>query len=219
MTTSLARGHIASLNEHALLCAAQGGDRRAQEELLHRYEPLVRHTVRRLQPSCRADSDDIAQEAWLGLLAAIRAWRPGTRTFPAFAARCVHNKTANALSTACARKHQVLSSALSLDRPPLQIDAPTPAVTKESWKQSALGELFPAPHADPASAVLVREQLDAVRAAWPTLSAKERAVLAGVLNGRSYRQLAAELSCTPKAIDHALRRARRKLAAEEALAA
>ena len=219
MTTSLARGHTASLHEHALLCAAQGGDRRAQEELLHRYEPLVRHTVRRLQPSCRADSDDIAQEAWLGLLGAIRAWQPGRRTFPAFAARCVHNKTANALSTACARKHQVLSSALSLDRPFAETAAPTPACTEEAWNQSALGELFPAPHADPASTILVREQLDAVRAAWPTLSAKERAVLAGVLGGRSYRQLAVELACTVKSIDHALRRARRKLAAEQALAA
>ena len=218
MTTSLARG-TASLHEHALLRAAQGGDRRAQEELLHRYEPLVRHTVRRLQPSCRADSDDIAQEAWLGLLAAIRAWQPGTRTFPALAVRCVHNKTANALSTACARKHQVLSSALSLDRPLAETAAPTPAVTEEAWNQSTFGELVPAPHADPASAVLVREQLDAVRAAWLTLSAKERAVLAGVLGGRSYRQLAAELACTVKAIDGALRRARRKLAAEEALAA
>ena len=41
MTTFLTRGHVASHNEQALLRAAQGGDRRAQEELLCRYEPLV----------------------------------------------------------------------------------------------------------------------------------------------------------------------------------
>jgi DNA-binding CsgD family transcriptional regulator len=71
----------------------------------------------------------------------------------------------------------------------------------------------------PVSPRIRNEQLDAVRTAWPTLSAKERVVLAGVLGGRSYRQLAADLFCTVKGIDCALRRARRKLAGEDAFAA
>jgi len=81
-----------------------------------------------------------------------------------------------------------------------------------------LGARLPS-HADTARDVLVREQLAAVRAVWPSLTEKERDVLAGVLNGRTYRQLAAELDCTLKSVDGALRRARRKLAAEEVLVA
>ena len=67
--------------------------------------------------------------------------------------------------------------------------------------------------------LLAREQLDRVRAALPTLTAKERAALTAVLNGKSHQQLADEQGTTSKAVALALRRARRKLAAEEALAA
>ena len=100
MTTSLARGHVASSHEHALLLAAQRGDRRAQEELLRRYEPLVGHIVRRLRLPCRCERADIAQEARIALLGAIRAWQPARGPFHPFAAHCVHTKTATALSTA-----------------------------------------------------------------------------------------------------------------------
>jgi DNA-directed RNA polymerase specialized sigma subunit len=96
MTTSLARGRTALLHEYALLRAAQHGDRCAQEELLRRNESLVRHQVRRLQLPCQFDRDEIAQEARLGLLRAIRAWQLVRGAFRAFAAQCVHNNTANA---------------------------------------------------------------------------------------------------------------------------
>jgi RNA polymerase sporulation-specific sigma factor len=216
MITSLTRGHAASDNELALLCAAQREDRRAQEELLRRYEPLVRHTVWRLHLPCRCDRDDIAQEARLALLRAIRAWQPERGPFCAFAAHCVRTKTASAVSAARARKHQPLSHALSLD---WCIDSSPGRLHEEGVPTYSLATRIAAQgDDDPARAVLVREQLDAVRAAWPTLSEKERDVLAGVLDGRTYRQLAAELDCTLKAIDGALRRARRKLAVAEVLA-
>jgi RNA polymerase sigma factor (sigma-70 family) len=212
MTTSLARGHVASSHEHALLLAAQRGDRRAQEELLRRYEPLVGHIVRRLRLPCRCERADIAQEARIALLGAIRAWQPARGPFHSFAAHCVHTKTATALSTARTHKHQLLSRALSLDcTPPLTV-SPTPV--------SDLASPTPAgAHGDPVSVLLVHEQLTALRAAWPTLTAKERAVLSGVLNGKSHRQLAIELACTAKTVGRALRRARRKLASQDVLAA
>ncbi len=73
--------------------------------------------------------------------------------------------------------------------------------------------------ADPVATLLVREQLAGVLAALSTLSAKERSLVAGALNGKSHQQLADELGSTRRAVETALRRARRKLAAEEALAA
>jgi RNA polymerase sporulation-specific sigma factor len=215
MTTSQTRGCTASLHTHALLCAAQGGDRRALEELLHRYEPLVAHAVGGFRRTSHTDSEDIAQEARLGLLAAIRAWQPARGPFPAFAARCVHNKVITALHIARTRKHEVLNQALSLDCAAPLVASRYPlsegSLTRAGWQPPA--------HSDPVRDVLVRERLDAVRATWPTLSDKQRSVLAGVLNGRSYRQLATELDCTVKAIDGALRRARRNLTAGQPVAA
>jgi FixJ family two-component response regulator len=67
--------------------------------------------------------------------------------------------------------------------------------------------------------VIAREQLDAVIAARRTMTACERQVLAGMLNDKSQRQLAAELGCSRKTVMLAQHSARERLAAHQALAA
>ena len=54
----------------------QHDDRATRKDLLRRFEPLVQRVVWKLRPPLGYDRDDLAQEARLGLLAAIRAWRP-----------------------------------------------------------------------------------------------------------------------------------------------
>jgi len=208
MTTFVARGPAASLHERALLVAAQRGNRCAQEELLRRYEPLVRATVRRLRLPARVDRDDIAQEARVGLLAAIRGWRPERGPFPAFAARCVRNQTMKALNTAGAEKHKLLSCALSLHSAPIGMPNPED-------QDGPTHELdVPSRFAQPESTVIAREQLAAVCAGLTVLTSKERIALSGMLNGRSHRELADAQGVTIKAVSLALRRARDKLARE-----
>ena len=132
-------------------------------------------------------------------MGAIRAWEPARGPFYPFAVHCVYTKTASALAAARARKHEPLSRASSLDYSALGIsDDPdirgaihSPLLWLEAVPSSIDGQ--PTAHTDPLSAVLVREQLAAVRAASRTLTDKERAVLGGVLGGKSYRQLASEL--------------------------
>ena len=218
MTAPHARGHAASLHECALLHAAQHDDRRAQEELLRRYEPLVRATVRRLRLPCRCDRVDITQEARIGLLGAIRAWQPTRGPFRAFAAGCARAQVIKALDSAGARKHQVLSRALSLE---VTVRAQTPRDAGEVRCSSPFHQLVEATsrRADPVATLLAREQLGGMLAALPALTLKERAALIGVLNGKSQQQLADEQGSTRKAVKAALRRARDKLAVNEALAA
>ena len=218
MTTSHARGHAASLHERALLDAAQHDDRRAEEELLRRYEPLIHATVRRLRLPTRCDCRDIAQEARIGLLGAIRAWQPTRGPFRAFAAHCARAQVIKALDTAGARKHQLLSCALSLDA---AAQVQTPPDTGEVRWASPLHQLVRTTSRlfDPVTTLLAREQLDGVLAALPALTVKEHAALTGMLNGKSQQQLANEQGSTRKAVKAALRRARDKLAVQEALAA
>jgi RNA polymerase sporulation-specific sigma factor len=117
MNSSVIRRGGAGAARDRLLEAARHGDLGAQEELVRRYEPLVQRVVwkLRLPPGC--DREDLAQEARVGLLSAIQAWRPERGPFPAFADRCVTNQALLALQAACAHKHQVLSLAISLDSP------------------------------------------------------------------------------------------------------
>ena len=200
-----------------LLEAAQRGELGAQEELVRRYEPLVQRVVWKLRLARGCDREDLAQEARIGLLAAIRAWRPERGPFPAFADRCATNQALLALQAACARKHQVLSLAISLDSPHEH-----PASLANGGRAPALLDTLAAPpdtRADPEARLLVLEQLASVLRALPTLTPSERAALALALNGHSYTRLAPTLGGTPKAASQAAYRARRKLAAAVARAA
>ena len=200
-----------------LLEAAQRGDRFAQEELVRRYEPLVQRVVwtLRLPPGC--EREDLAQEARLGLLAAIRAWRPERGPFPAFADRCVSNQALLALKATSARKHQVLSLAASLELPPVPHANPS-----GDCRAPALLDTLAArrdARTDPELRLLVHEQLMSVLRALPALTDSERAGLAMALNGQSPVRLAATLPGSPHAASQAAHRARRKLAAAVAQAA
>jgi RNA polymerase sigma factor (sigma-70 family) len=193
-----------------LINAARRGDPAAERELLRRYEPLVQRVVwkLRLPPGC--ERDDLAQEARVGLVAAIRAWKPERGPFPAFADRCVSNQALLALETDYRHKHQVLSRAASLDA----------HIARDGFanvqRPISLLEVLPAPcdaRTDPEARLLVREQLSSVLRALPTLTASEHTALAGNLSGRSYQEMAPAPFATWRAAEHAAYRAIRKLAA------
>ena len=168
------RGAASARNR--LLEAAQHGDLDAHEQLARLYEPLVQRVVWKLKLPLGCEREDLAQEARVGLLAAIRAWRPERGPFPAFADRCVSNQALLALEATAAHKHQVLSRAISLDAPQdwrasPSHDRPSPALieTLAARRDTAT---------DPELRLLVHEQLTSVRRALPSLTASERAGLA-----------------------------------------
>jgi RNA polymerase sporulation-specific sigma factor len=193
-TTSAARGARASLHERSLLLAAQRHDRHAQEELLRRYQPLLRATVHRFRLPVGVDRDDVAQEARIGFLRAVDGWQPERGAFPAFARRCVRNQVLHALDSAGAEKHKLLSHAVSLD------------TTPEYARQG-----------DPEATVLAHEQLAALAMAMCALSDWERTALRASVNGIPHGEVAREHGATPRAVTLAARRGRRKLAARAPL--
>jgi RNA polymerase sigma factor (sigma-70 family) len=210
------RGAASARNR--LLETAQHGDLDALEQLARQYEPLVQRVVWKLKLPLGCEREDLAQEARVGLLTAIRAWRPERGPFPAFADRCVSNQALLALQATAAQKHQVLSRATPLDAPSQHRraspahDRPSPALieTLAARRDTAT---------DPELRVLVYEQLMSVRRALSSLTPSERAGLAMAVNGQSPTRLASTLPGSPHAASQAAHRARRKLAAALARAA
>lgn len=180
---------ISDVPDAELVMLAQAGDDRAFALLVARCEPMLRAQVARFRLS-RADAEDMAQEGLLGLLAAVRTFRPdGGASFRTYAAVCVRNRLLSALR--CAAEQE---------------NAPLDAVENT----------IPATHtsatADPESLILDCEAAEQLLAHLRNrLTPREYAVLLCYMDGRSYAEIAVELQMSVKAVDGALRRARRKV--------
>ena len=95
------------------LCAlAASGDRQAEEDLVVRYNRLVRICAR---PYFLAggDSEDLIQEGMVGLLAAIREYDPEkAASFRTYAEVCIKNRLFSVIKAAARDKHIPLNNSV-----------------------------------------------------------------------------------------------------------
>jgi RNA polymerase sigma factor (sigma-70 family) len=76
---------LADLDEHTLVARAQAGDNDAVGELFRRYQASVCACARALMRCQLADAEDVASEAWIVALRAIRSFRnDGSASFKAW---------------------------------------------------------------------------------------------------------------------------------------
>ena len=185
------------------LCAqAAAGDRRAEETLVVRYNRLVRMCAR---PYFLAggDSEDLIQEGMVGLLGAIREYDPDkAASFRTYAEVCVKNRLFSAVKAAARDKHTPLNNSVSFETP----------LFSGSGERFACGT--PGRQAeDPEEIFLSREAFrERMKALHGQLSGFEANILRLYLNGLSYSEIAAEVNKSPKSVDNAVQRIRRKLA-------
>ena len=172
--------------EAGLLQQAQQGDEAAMAALIARMMPAIRKGA----AVCCApglDFEDAVQEGLIGLFAAVRGYDPARHAgFAAYAAACIRHAQRSARRRALRKKHAPLNNSV-----PLPEDSAAPG---------------PEEHA------IADEEVAAVLLNIRTrLSVLERRVLLASLDGAAPRQIALALGSTPKAVQNALARARRKL--------
>ena len=150
------------------------------------------------------DSDDVEQEALIGLYKAVRDFRPEHQaSFRAFAELCIKRQIITAIKTATRQKHQPLNSYLSISgsRPGEEsTDAPVDEI------------LVGHSDDDPCEALVADERLQGLeRSMQALLSTFEVEVLRLYVAGRSYQDIGDHLGRHTKSIDNALQRIKRKL--------
>lgn len=174
--------------EELPLSQAAAGDEAAFAVVMQRMMPLMQSLIRQYSCPGVAERDDLAQESLMGLLAAIRTWRPESATrFTTYAYACIRNRLIS-LHRRCGGQF--------LREQPLEDDSEVPDAAQP----------------DPAHLVQERESVEQL---WRTLRERltplEQRVLLCRLGGCTYAQTAQQLGIDAKAVDNAVQRLRRKL--------
>jgi RNA polymerase sigma-H factor len=190
-------------SDDELVSRFQQGDTCALGVLLERYRRFARAKTRGYF-LIGADSEDIEQEAMIGLYKAARDFRFDRQaSFRAFAELCITRQVITAVKTATRRKHQPLNQYVSIS---------SVRGGDEPGDRSVEDLLQDHSECDPADEVVSRERLGAMRQSMAEmLSGLEVDVLHLYVEGKSYQEIGDHLGRHAKSIDNALQRIRRKL--------
>ena len=181
------------------LCAlAREGDREAEETLVKRYHRLVRKLARPYY-LVGGDSDDLIQEGMIGLMCGVREYdEEKPASFRTFAEICIRNRLYSAVRAAARDKHTPLNQSVPLEIP--FFDGQSPMFG------AMAGE-------NPEDLIIGREGVqDALSDVRKQLSDFEAKILGYYLDGLTIREMAKAVSRSPKSVDNAVQRIRRKAA-------
>lgn len=191
---------LTGMSDEQLCAMAAGGDRQAEETLVRRYHRTVR-AITRPYFLAGGDSDDLIQEGMMGLMKAVREFDSSKEaTFRTFAEVCIRNRMFSALRAASREKHSPLNQSISIE---------TPFFDSSSYA-TVSGH---ATNLNPEELMILREnrEHDFVRINQQ-LSSLERRVLSLYLDGMTYGEIATTLGRSPKSVENAVQRIRRKAA-------
>ena len=181
------------LTDEELVEKIREGETACMDALIERYKRQVRNQARTLY-LIGGDNDDLIQEGMLGLFKAIRDFRPEKEvSFEAFARMCISRQLYSAVQAAGRQKHVPLNTYVELSE---QLD------TQDDRPQGK----------SPEELLIDRENMERLQAEiWELLSPMEKKILRAYLEGESYTAIASGLGRSPKSVDNALQRIRRKL--------
>ena len=190
------------MTDETVVAIARTGLDDAQEYLINKYKNFVRAKARAYF-LIGADREDIIQEGMIGLYKAIRDFRADKlSSFRAFAELCITRQIITAIKTATRQKHIPLNSYVSLNKP----------IYDDDSDRTLLDVLSGPRVTDPEELVISREEFGNIEEKMgEILSDLEWRVLMAYLDGKSYQEIAGDLSRHVKSIDNALQRVKRKL--------
>ena len=180
--------HWEAMSDEALALAAKQAEEKAFSVLVERLLPRLR-TMAQSYHLPGVDREDLIQEGFLGVMNAVRCYRPQAGPFAPYALKCARNSMTTAARTALCGRNEPLR-----DYAPLEEAQPTD------------GGLQP-------EELLEASEFTGELHRWmqTALTGYERQALRLFLAGYPYSEIASLLSSHSKAVDNALQRVRRKL--------
>ena len=177
-------------SDEELIFRLRQGEMEISDYLMEKYKEFVRKKARAMF-LIGGETDDLIQEGMIGLLAALRAYQPKRgAAFRTFAGTCIENAIQTALRKFSRRKDVPTDNMVPLED---YLDHAGTAVSAEDD-------------------FLAAESVARLsRALEQQLSPMENEVLRLHISGFRYADIASRLNKSPKAVDNALQRIRKKL--------
>ncbi len=192
--------------DEEIIARCHRGEDQAVDYLLEKYKPLVRKKARALY-LIGGDNDDLIQEGMIALYKAIREFDAGRQgSFSGFAGLCIEHQLYNVIKGANRKKNSPLNSYISLY-------SPTENVDENSSFRATLADTLQASELINPEDILIDQEnvMDLEYAIEHNLSPFERNVVKLYMDGYNYQQIAEKLQKSPKSIDNALQRIKKKL--------
>jgi len=189
------------LSDNEIILRAQDGNKEAAQFLLKKYRRIVSIRARSYY-LVGSDYEDLIQEGMIGLLKAIWDYEPKRNVqFDTFAGLCVERQIQTAVTSANRLKHQILNQSVSIYS----------SLSKEEHFE-IIEYLEAGSNTDPEASLVNEEALiQLLEMIKKELSDFEKKILGLYINGESYSEIAAGLSCNVKSVDNALQRIRKKI--------
>lgn len=196
--------HLHILTDEQLVKMSQEGSETAEEILIEKYKSLVKNKAKAYYIA-GADNEDVVQEGMIGLFKAIRSYDANKEAaFKTYADTCINSQIITAIKKANRRKHQPLNESISLYS----------EVSEGDWETTMQDVLEGSGENDPEAMTLAREIAESLREAGSEIfSAFEWKVWSEKLKGHDYQEIAQTLQKSPKSIDNALQRIKKKILA------
>lgn len=186
--------HPMSLSDEELVLMVREGHSDYMDYLLEKYKPLVksRAASKFLKGG---DPDDLIQEGMIGLYKAVRDYDPQNvrgASFFTFAQLCIDRQLLKAIEASTRQKRYALNEAISYE--------------EEELENYSAGR-----EENPEQIFLDQENADEkIGRILDVLSRTEKVVFNLMLRGYSYREIAEIMDRSPKSIDNAIQRIRKK---------
>lgn len=188
--------------DEELVALAKAGDAGSEEFLIRKYKDMVKGKAN-LYYIVGADREDLMQEGMIGIFKAIKSFENNKQaSFCTFANLCINRQIITAIRAAGRLKHLPLNTSISLSNPADGEDA-----------DKTIGEMLPSDsESDPEAMLLLKEMLQVIEGKeHKILSDLEVNVMAEYMYGKSYLEIGNAIGKTPKAVDNAVQRIRKKL--------
>jgi len=189
----------AGMADEMLVREAQGGNADAEEYLIRKYKDVVRGKAH-IYFIVGADSEDIVQEGMIGIFKAIKGYNETKHaSFNTFAEICINRQILSAIKAARRQKHAPLNNSLSLSDP------------LSDGEDKTIGDTLPSDgYANPEAIYIFKEDMNYVEDG-SVFSDMELRAWNEYMKGHTCSEIARMMGKTPKAVDNAIQRAKRKL--------